>query len=213
MPTNYGDTKSFTRSAFVPSITNDCPSQYIRLLEFDTPKCGPQFFMRFSLFQAPEKNNVLAFCNTAGDVLFWDFKRLEAYSEFMQDLKDEDRDTSTPLRPPSWLKPVATRKREKQGTQPKRSETNSIAAQVASGVYSTETLAFWASRYNISDGHTPLKAHRSESSSTSVVGRQAAWSPGGEWCVVAGSLNTLLVFHRWGTKNFADEGSSRLTDR
>lgn len=169
--------------------------------------------MRFSLFQAPDKNSVLAFCNAAGEVLFWDFKRLEAYSEFMQDLGDDERDASIPLPPPSWLKPVATRKREKQLTQPKRMQATSVAAQVESGVYSSETLASWASRYNITDGHTPLKAHRVESSSTSVVGRQAAWSPGGEWCVVAGSLNTVLVFHRWAAKNFADEGSSRLSDR
>jgi polycomb protein EED len=29
------------------------------------------------------------------------------------------------------------------------------------------------------------------------VGRQVAWSRGGEWCVVVGSVGTMAVFERW----------------
>ncbi|XWW95019.1 hypothetical protein V2A60_002969 [Cordyceps javanica] len=63
--------------------------------------------------------------------------------------------------------------------------------------FSAETLESWAAKYSMEDPHEPVKAHRTESSAATFVGRQAAWSPGGEWCVVVGSSNTTLVLQRW----------------
>ncbi|OAA80822.1 WD40/YVTN repeat-like-containing domain protein [Akanthomyces lecanii RCEF 1005] len=63
--------------------------------------------------------------------------------------------------------------------------------------FSADTLDSWAAKYSTEDPHEPVKAHRTESSTSTFVGRQAAWSPGGEWCVVVGSSNTTLVLQRW----------------
>ncbi len=101
-PTAY-DTSKQTRSAFSPVISASRPAQYTRLLQFHTPDCGVQFYMRFKMFHAPDKHPVLAFCNAKSRTLFWDLARLPAYSSFIQALKDPKRDKQQPLNRPSWL--------------------------------------------------------------------------------------------------------------
>ena len=212
-PTNY-DPGRLTRSAFVPTISPQCPAQYTRLLEFHTPNCGPQFFMRFKLHFVPNQNPVLAFCNAAGNIFFWDFERLTAYRELMESLRDPERKDKGKLpRLPGWLKPVIPRQRADAANRVRGSATDkdSPSSNRTSFIesskpneeladYSPETLESWSSRYNMEDPHEPLRAHKTESSSANFVGRQAAWSPGGEWCVVVGSSNTTLVLQRWSKK-------------
>lgn len=228
-PTNYDEAGRLTRSAFVPTISPQCPAQYTRVLEFHTPNCGPQFFMRFKLHFVPGQHPVLAFCNAAGNIYFWDFKRLGAYKDFMKALNDPDRDRSVPLRPASWLKPVVHRHKNdalaksRQGgsdspkstqsfqspqtgqtVQPTHvAQTDSVKMMRETGEFNAETLESWASKYSMEDPHEPLRAHKTESSSANFVGRQAAWSPGGEWCVVVGSSNTTLILQRWNKKGHA----------
>ncbi|QLI65982.1 Polycomb protein eed [Metarhizium brunneum] len=199
VPTSYEDPDRLTRSAFVPATSPQCPSQYTRLLEFHTPNCGPQFFMRFKLFHVPDQNPVLAFCNAAGNIFFWDFRRLTVYHEVMAGLQGKSKAAVTP----SWLKPFTPRQRADAMGRFKGvgSDRDSLASgqtgQTEASEYSPETLESWASRYSTEDPHEPLRAHKTESSSTNFVGRQAAWSPGGEWCVVVGSSNTMLILQRW----------------
>ncbi|KAJ4205099.1 hypothetical protein NW767_003890 [Fusarium falciforme] len=210
VPTNYDEASRLTRSAFVPTISPQCPSQYTMLLQFHTPNCGPQFFMRFKLHFVPGQHPVLAFCNAGGNVFFWDLERLMAYREFMEALKDPARDKSKPLPHPSWMRPVTRRKADgnksrhgaadKEASVAGQSDGARSAATEEIGEYNAETLETWASRYSQEDPHEPLKAHKTESSSANFVGRQAAWSPGGEWCVVVGSSNTALILQRWATK-------------
>lgn len=210
VPTNYDEASRLTRSAFVPTISPQCPSQYTMLLQFHTPNCGPQFFMRFKLHFVPGQHPVLAFCNAGGNVFFWDLERLMAYREFMEALKDPARDKSKPLPHPSWMRPVTRRKADgnksrhgavdKETSVTGQSDGARSAATEEIGEYNAETLETWASRYSQEDPHEPLKAHKTESSSANFVGRQAAWSPGGEWCVVVGSSNTALILQRWATK-------------
>ncbi|KAF5025192.1 hypothetical protein F66182_2768 [Fusarium sp. NRRL 66182] len=211
VPTNYDEASRLTRSAFVPTLSPQCPSQYTMLLQFHTPNCGPQFFMRFKLHFVPDQHPVLAFCNAGGNVFFWDFERLVAYREFMEALKDPKRDRSKPLPHPSWMRPVKGRPKTdsnkgRQGGADKdtpsafRADALKLSEEIG-GEYNAETLETWASRYSQDDPHEPLKAHKTESSSANFVGRQAAWSPGGEWCVVVGSSNQALILQRWPNKN------------
>src|SRR6185436_17048731 len=74
-PTAYDPTK-LTRSAFSPQTAASGQGQYTRLLQFHTPGCGPQFFMRFSVYQAPNRHPILAFCNAGSKMFFWDLRRL-----------------------------------------------------------------------------------------------------------------------------------------
>lgn len=199
----------------------------MQIASFYTPHCGPQFFMRFKLHCVPGQNPVLAFCNAAGQIFFWDLARLTAYRDFLTSLKDPECDKRT-LRLPSWLKPIFRRPRPEtaakgrveresrastqtsQGRQAARSgstETNEHAGPGDNGrsrdglhEYNAETLESWATRYSTEEPQEPLRAHKTESSSANFVGRQAAWSPGGEWCVVVGSDNMTLVLQRWGDK-------------
>lgn len=211
----FDDQSRLTRSYFVPTVTPECPSQYTRLVEFHTPSCGPQFFMRFSLHHVPGQNPVLAFCNAAGNIFFWDLRRLSIYNDVMQAIRDPGRDRSRPMALPSWLKPIIPRQRtdafgrvkkgkERSSSVNTRLSSSSATARGGTGgpeaetqEFSRETLESWASKYSTEDPHEPIKAHRAESSAANFVGRQAAWSPGGEWCVVVGSSNTTLVLQRW----------------
>lgn len=206
LPTSYEDPDRLTRSAFVPATSPRCPSQYTRLLEFHTPNCGPQFFMRFKLHHVAGQNPVLAFCNAAGNIFFWDLRRLTVYREVMAAQNDARRDKSKPVQVPSWLKPVIPRQRAdatgriKSVASDRDSLTSGQTGHTETTDYSTETWDSWESRYSMEDPHDALRAHRTESSSANFVGRQAAWSPGGEWCVVVGSSNTTLVLQRWARK-------------
>lgn len=215
-PTPQSNAVANTRSAFVPNTTPEYPTQYTRLLEFATPNCGPQFFMRFKLHCVPGQHPALAFCNAAGSVFFWDLKRLTSYQDFMERVKDPDRDRSIPLRPPSWLKTITHRKvtegisRSRHGNQDRdshssaqgsqSSRTNGAKPSEETSEFNNETLDSWNSKYSMEDAYEPLRAHRTESSAKNFVGRQAAWSPGGEWCVVVGSSNFALITQRWAKK-------------
>jgi polycomb protein EED len=186
------------------------------LLQFYTPNCGPQFFMRFKLHFVPDQHPVLAFCNAAGNVFFWDFERLVAYREFMEALKDPARDKSKTLPHPSWMRPVKGRSKsdskgrhgggEKDVPSTFRADAIKLSEEIKD--YNAETLETWASRYSQDDPHEPLKAHKTESSSANFVGRQTAWSPGGEWCVVVGSSNQALILQRWANKGSASRASA-----
>ena len=155
--------------------------------------------MRFKLFHVPDQNPVLAFCNAAGNIFFWDLQRLTVYHEVMAGLQGK----SKAVVPPTWLKPFTPRQRADAMGRFKNvgSDRDSLASgqtgHTEVSEYSQETLDSWAYRYSLEDPHESLKAHKTESSSANFVGRQAAWSPGGEWCVVVGSSNTILVLQRW----------------
>ncbi|KAJ6444232.1 GTP cyclohydrolase [Purpureocillium lavendulum] len=169
-----------------------------RFLGFDD-----NFFMRFKLHHVPGQNPVLAFCNAAGNIFFWDLKRLTVYRDIVATLREPGRDKSKAVQLPSWLKPVIPRQRgdavnKVRGAGSDRDSTPLGQTTHTDSVdFSPETLESWASRYSIEDPQEPLRAHKTESSSANFVGRQAAWSPGGEWCVVVGSSNTTLVLQRW----------------
>lgn len=168
--------------------------------------------MRFKLHHVPDQNPVLAFCNAAGNIFFWDFRRLMVYRDIMTAQKDPRRDKTKSIQLPSWLKPVIPRQRADAMGRFRNmgSDRDSLASgqtgMTESSDFSADTLESWASRYSTEDAHEALRAHRTESSSANFVGRQAAWSPGGEWCVVVGSSNTTLVLQRW-----AKRAQSRTT--
>ena len=192
--------------------------------------------MRFKLHHVPDQNPVLAFCNAAGQIFFWDLARITAYEDFMAVWRDSATDRSL-LRLPSWLKPVIRRPRTDTTSRGRATGSDrdsrtplhtGITGQHGSAAqtpqtpqathtpqtvrpdggktkedaheFSAETLESWASRYSTQDYREPLRAHKTESSNVNFVGRQAAWSPGGEWCVVVGSDNTALVLQRWAEK-------------
>lgn len=255
-PTTYNPSR-LTRSAFAPAYTPSNPRQFTRLMSFLTPGCGPQFFMRFRLFRVPGRHPVLAFCNAAGKILFWDLERLVRYHDFKKELGraaavDAERAAAqlaadprgpVPSPPPPPQRPsflltvqkrgprgggeyapraVATAKgyasdRDSAGSDAGARDTSegqgqgADAAGIAFAAYTQETIASWTGKYGTANAHEPLKAHRVETvGASSFVGRQVAWSPGGEWCVVVGSSNCALVLQRWkaGSKGAAAEGAT-----
>ena len=154
--------------------------------------------MRFSLHNVPDQNPVLAFCNAAGNIFFWDFKRLTVYQDVMKEIQDPGRDRSKAMQLPSWLKLVIPRQRADMFGRFKHNhiDREAFSSNAAAAEFSADTLESWSSKYSMDDPHEPLKAHKAESSSANFVGRQAAWSPGGEGCVVVGSSNMTLVLDR-----------------
>ena len=194
----------------------------MKLIQFHTPDCGVQFFMRFKMFHAPGKHPVLAFCNAKSRTLFWDLARLPAFNSFMQALRDPNRDKTQPVTRPSWLSvrrprepkkgDVVTNLRHANTTGDKESMVSASpdpegpgGVGSAPGVvndlgYSEKMQEEWKDAYDMSDPNGWIQPHRSVTTvvhEPNFVGRQVAWSPNGEWCVVVGNNNRAIIYHRW----------------
>ncbi|KAK8029055.1 Polycomb protein eed-B [Apiospora marii] len=212
------DTERLTRSAFAPATASENPPQYTRLVQFHTPGSGHQFYMRFKLFHVVDKHPVLAFANAHSTIFFWDLARLMGYHSFMTELDDPARDH--PVQRPSWLMPVQHRQNkgdavsklkdaeDKDSVVSGRTGSDLEGQSSLGSHYSEETLKDWSSRYDIKSVETPVMAHyKSGISVKDFIGRQVAWSPEGEWCIVVGSKNLAFVLSRW-QKNPKDEKKS-----
>lgn len=198
---------NLTRSAFSPGVSAECPAPYTRLMEFQTPGCGPQFFMRFKLHFVPDQHPILAFCNANGKIFFWDFEQIKGFHDYVNAVKKPRSDNDEPVPKPSWLnqivhransnaKGVPTVRERKAADKVHRTDLEQVPELTSQ--YNQETLHMWTEKYNVGNPQVPLKAHKVENCGASTfVGRQVAWSPGGEWCVVVGSSNFALVLQRW----------------
>lgn len=230
-PTAHDQSRT-TRSAFAPPTTT--PSQWMRLLQFETKNCGVQFFLRFSLHHVHDQHPILCFCNAKNEIMMWDFTRLTAYQDFvngLQGLQDHEAAAAAAAklaaRPP-WLVP-AHHKVRKVSEAPREEEAQrQAAAAIMRPVghrdpfsvealllqsYSRETVDLWQSRYDISNPHKLIRPHKSEGLNGPVfVGRQVAWSPDGCWCVVVGSRNHAVIFQRWakGTRHSMSRQTSHV---
>ncbi|KAI1322930.1 WD domain-containing protein [Xylariaceae sp. FL0255] len=205
------DPERLTRSAFAPATTSASPPQYTRLLQFYTPNCGHQFYLRFKLYHQQGKHPVLAFGNAHSTIFFWDFARLVGYHGFMKELKDPARDKTKPIHRPGWLVPI--QHRHKGDTVNKLKDaasdrdsvfsgrTGSVDAETKVDVntdYGPETLESWEGKYDLTRVEEPIRAHASRNITVKdFVGRQVAWSAQGDWCVVVGSKNLAIILQRW----------------
>lgn len=183
-------------------------------MQFHTPGCGHQFYLRFKLFHRKEKNPVLAFGNAHSEIYFWDLARLIGYHNFMTDMKDEERDKTQPVHRPSWLQPIKHRKQADAISKLKdvsdrdsvtSGRTGSMDVEThgdLSSSYTQETLESWEGKYDMTRVEDAIKAHcTSKLTIKDFVGRQVAWNATGEWCVVVGSKNLAIVLQRWEKKD------------
>jgi polycomb protein EED len=213
-PNDHGPGQ-FTRSAFLPSTSPDYQLQYERLLQLHTPRCKEMFFMRFQLHHQPNQNPVLCFCNKVGEIFFWDFERVRAYGDILKTLKDQ----SSPVRLPRWLGRLgvpSTARSQGLGSRlgsmesSQTPEIDSTRNITSLDEVNPKVLSDWNSMYSDRDGSLSLEPHHKidqfraptkkpgrKAAKAEIVGRQVAWSPGGEWCVVAGSSNLVQVLRRW----------------
>ncbi|KAI1852458.1 hypothetical protein JX266_002636 [Neoarthrinium moseri] len=214
------DTERLTRSAFAPATASTCPPQYTRMIQFHTPGSGHQFYMRFRLYHDKEKHPVLAFGNAHSTIFFWDLARLTGYHAFMNELDNPDR--QEPAHRPSWLQPIVHKQKGDPVSKVKDAEDRDsvISGQTGSGSdigpqantvthYTPETLDMWKGKYDMTRVDEAIKAH-SQSTITikDFIGRQVAWSPQGDWCVVVGSKNLAVIMNRWQKKDKDDKKSS-----
>ncbi len=207
------DTERLTRSAFAPATS----SQYSRLLQFHTPGCGHQFYLRFKLFHQKDKNPVLAFGNAHSEIYFWDLARLIGYHSFMTDMKEGERDRTQPAHRPGWLQPIKHRKQADAISKLKDSDRDSVVSGRTGSMdvethgdlstnYSQETLESWEAKYDMTRVEDAIKAHAtSKLTIKDFVGRQVAWNVTGEWCVVVGSKNLAIILQRWDKKGKGEE--------
>ncbi|KAI1437983.1 WD domain-containing protein [Xylaria sp. CBS 124048] len=212
------DPERLTRSAFAPSTASSYPPQYTRILQFYTPNCGHQFYLRFKLYQNKARHPVLAFGNAHSTIFFWDLARLIGYHDFVSDINDPARDILQPVHRPGWLVPVPHRQKGealgkvKDAASDRSSEfsgrTGSIDAETHLDTnvdYGQETLDSWDGKYDLTRVEEPIKPHASSNvTAKDFVGRQVAWSAHGDWCVVVGSKNLAIVLQRWQKKGTAD---------
>lgn len=176
--------------------------------------------MRFSVFQAPGKHPVLAFCNAKSKILFWDLDRLIAYREFITALKDPNRDKTVPIERPSWLPTKAPKKtdaptkllRDPNDQASAESEAATLDPDMAGPAeeFGADVVAHWESMYGVLQANKqPLKAHKTHTVHKDLhreaifIGRQVAWSPDGDWCIISGNSNRALFFQRWAKEKSA----------
>ncbi|KAI0132708.1 WD domain-containing protein [Xylariales sp. AK1849] len=213
------DTERLTRSAFAPATASACPPQYTRMIQFHTPGSGHQFYMRFKLFQDKEKHPVLAFGNAHSTIFFWDLARLTGYHTFMNDINDPERDR--PIHRPGWLQPIVHRQKGDAVSKLRDAEDKDSVASGRTGSdvevqadissrYSQETVEDWESKYDMTRVDEAIKAHsKSTITIKDFIGRQVAWSPEGDWCVVVGSKNLAVIMNRWQKKDKEERKSSQ----
>lgn len=202
-PTTYDPAKQ-TRSGWTPTLSPDRPVHFTRLLQFHTPDCGRQFFMRFRMFHAPGRHPILAFANAKSKTFFWDMSRFLGHAGYMESLRDAQaaRQAAPPAKP-SWL--VVKRAKKGDAASSLRGGADKDSMVSASpdpdpGLwYDSKTLAHWAELYSMSTSHVAVEPHKTVAMAVdgAFVGRQVGWSPGGEWCVVVGNANRALIYQRW----------------
>ncbi|KAK4231268.1 WD40-repeat-containing domain protein [Podospora fimiseda] len=212
-----------TRSFFAPALSNARPTMFTRLAQFHTPDCGVQFYMRFRMFHAPGKHPVLAFANAKSRTFFWDMARFPAYKKYMAELEaqySQHNKVVNGLQRPGWL---TTKRSKKPAADPSAKGDAANKGDTAIGLrsfaatgdkdsmvsaspdpesattwgYNQETLQAWSEMYDMSNPVEFIRPHRVLTIDGSFVGRQVAWSPEGEWCVVVGNNNRALIYQRW----------------
>lgn len=171
--------EGFASDTPLPAITSNSAApgkRFQRLLTLKAPDMDP-FFMRFGLFHQPHKRPILAIGNMKSKVFFWDLQRLE---------ESVNR------------KVGGVKKRAKTASELGREE--SITSNDSSGVASSITnssVAQGKDKFELAS-ITPIPAHRTIIvPKISFTSRKAAWSTGGEWCVVVGDFGMVCVFRRW----------------
>lgn len=69
---------------------------------------------------------------------------------------------------------------------------------LALAMFGEDTMKDWEEKYAMRTPDAMIKPHRVEAiKGGTIVGRQVAWSPRGDWCVVVGSNNRAIILHRW----------------
>jgi polycomb protein EED len=169
----------------------------------------------YTSYSSP-RHPVLAMCNSASKVFFWDLSRLVDYQKFITS-------PETVLKP-NWLSLASqTKKSGKSDTHRLLSQTpidESVATSSVSS-FSTETFAAaidieanrgaWDEKYATGNPWKSLKAHKIESiPRVTSVGRAVAWSEKGDFCVVVGSSGIISVLERW-ARNTPDIKPDRST--
>lgn len=168
--------------------------------------------MRFNLYHTVDKHPILAFGNAHSTIFFWDLARLTGYHKFISELERPDRTTT--VHRPSWLhtaKPTQksdTVSKLRGGVEDRDSVasgfTGSDVEPVSSSLdhYSQETLESWYDKYNMAHEAEAIEAHSQSSIPIKdFIGRQVAWSPQGNWCIVVGSKHLAVILARWQKKD------------
>lgn len=139
----------------------------------------------------------------------WDMARLTGYHDYINQIRDPERDPDTRVKRPGWLVPVHHRARK---VDTKLDPVWAAAAAMRPVGYhdpfdiekyllqeqTPETVESWQGKYDTCNPFKLIKPHRSDTlGGPRFVGRQVAWSPGGEWCVIVGSRNTAVIMQRW----------------
>ncbi|KAF8859079.1 WD40 repeat-like protein [Acephala macrosclerotiorum] len=172
-------------------------------------------------------NPVLAFCNTASKVFFWDLTRLENYHDTLSQFPNPE--TFSPPRKHPFLQPFQRRIRgggalarlsRRSPSATESSSSHLTSSDIPDSSYRDESQegkgkekekdngkgkidwdrsrSNWAAKYDMGDPLRDIGAHGTEVvKGLNFTGRQVAWSVDGRWCVVVGSSGVVACLQRW----------------
>jgi polycomb protein EED len=208
------DARSMKTSTLESESNSSSPDKiplFTRLLEFLVP-FSELFYMRFSLLlpspSYPHLHPVLAIGNTRTKVFFWDLMGLEIGHDNSLTMTSSLSEGRNPQ-----LKPADFKSKKTKGVKSSLSSSSTPATSTNTTPFPhnpSVALAldipdpsFRLAKYCINDPFTPLPAHHRHTPNVNyhLLARQAAWSPCGRWCVVAGESGSkdamAAVYDRW----------------
>ncbi|KAL2889249.1 WD domain-containing protein [Ceratocystis lukuohia] len=167
---------------------------------------------------------IFGFCDANSLTSFWNFRHIIQYCDYFRALQDAAAEKTacktngtkwkpeTPGYPlgvkrPSWLSPIpgpnTAQAKASSGLSRKKRDSQSLDGLNKDHVdfleqfYSHETATQWEGMYDVSNPLRPLQPHwQCLIKGQARIGRQVAWSPSGQWCIVAMNRNTACFMER-----------------
>ncbi|MCJ1356341.1 MAG: hypothetical protein MMC33_006336 [Icmadophila ericetorum] len=172
-----------TRSAF--------GGTYQRLLQFEAHETTP-FYMRFSIFDSPNKRPLLVIGNEKSKIFFWDLQALEEWDGKVGMDGDFKMPKSTLRR--GVARKIINTQRESSTASTGTTTTNTTSTSAIEDEKGSSKAKL---RYAIDDPLKGLLPHKTQVvPKVTFAARQAAWSVGGEWLVVVGDQGMMALFAR-----------------
>ncbi|KAL5614431.1 hypothetical protein BROUX41_004536 [Berkeleyomyces rouxiae] len=180
---------------------------------------------------APE--GLLGFCDAHSQTSFWSFRDIIEYCDYVRELHEAVEEKArceadgTPwapkvadlplgVEPPLFLEvdEEMLSPKAKSGSESRRKRKDDACTDglnedrvgFLEQFFPRDVVLRWESMYDISNPLRPLQPHwQCGVAGNPRVGRQVAWSPSGEWCIVSLNRNTAFFMERVPVESDGDE--------
>ena len=152
--------------------------------------------MRFSLLKGPGLRPLLCIGNDKSKVFFWDLQSLEEYVE-KEPPKGKARAKQSSLSATATPSTVMTEEELRSASQQLPPHPAASSTGLLNSGLTVKKPKSHNPMYSVDDPFVALQPHKTHVvPKVNFAARQAAWSVGGEWCVVVGDQGMIVVMGR-----------------